>query len=186
MKRYLIGSLVGGILLFAWQSIAHMGMHHHDAAYKMVPNENAVMAALNSSITAEGQYLLPGMNPNASEEEQQKYNEAVANKPWAIITYHPAYNMNMTTNILRGFCNAILCALLFIIIIGKNSGRFMPILLKAIGFGFFAFMYVWYNQNIWMQTPWDVLQGELIDHFIAWALCGAWLGWWLPKTNYKS
>jgi hypothetical protein len=37
-----------------------------------------------------------------------------------------------------------------------------------------------------MQTPWDVIKGELIDLLVAWGLCGLWLGWWLnrrKKTN---
>jgi hypothetical protein len=186
MKRYLIGSLVGAILVFGWQSVAHMFMHHHDAAYMPVPNQESVINSLSTMFKEEGQYLIPRSDPNASEEEMQKYDEGMKGKPWAMVTYHPSYENNMGTAILRSFVTALISVLLFIWIMGRNQDDRKSIFLKCIAYGFAMFMFVWYNQNIWMQTPWDVLKGELIDLLVAWGLCGAWLSWYLRRKESRK
>lgn len=186
MKRIIIGSLVGAILVFGWQSVAHMFMHHHDSAYKPAANQENVIASLSTMFKEEGQYLVPRPQPNASEEDMQKYDESMKGKPWAMVVYHPSYENNMGSAILRSFTTALLCVALFIWILGRNPGSFSTIFLKSLGIGFFAYLFVWYNQNIWMQTPWDVTKGELIDLLVAWGLCGLWLGWWLNRNKKVS
>lgn len=187
MKRILIGTLVGAILVFGWQAAAHMFMHHHDDAFKKVANQEAVLSALSGMFAEEGQYLIPRTDPNASQEEMAKQNEAMKGKPWALVTYHPSFENNMGTSILRGFSTALLSVLIFIWLIGRNPGGFGNIFLKGLAFGFVMFMYIHYNANIWMLTPWSVIKGELIDLLVAWGLCALWLGWWLNrdrKTTY--
>ncbi len=179
MKKLIIGSLVGAILLFGWQAVAHMFMHHHDASYQQVSNENEVMTALNAGIKKEGQYMVPGMDMNGTDEQLQQYDTKMKGRPWAMITYHPVYENDMAMSSFRSFVTAFLCVMIFIGIIGKNPGSFMTIFFKAVGLGLLAFLFVWYNQNIWMQTPWEVIKGELIDLLVAWGLCGLWLGWYL-------
>ena len=183
MKKVLIGTLVGAILVFGWQAVANMAMHHHDANYTAPANDGAVLNVLSANITEEGQYFVPAMNMKASAEEKQKFAEGMKGKPWAIITYHPSHDQNMGSSILRSFVTALLCVAIFIGLMGKYPGNFLSVFLKGLGIGFFAFMFIWYNQNIWMQTPWSVLRGELIDSLVAWGLCGIWLGWWLNRPS---
>ena len=186
MKKLIIGSLVGALLLFGWQAIAHMFMHHHDVAYKQVPNEAAVLTALSSSIQQEGQYMVPGMDMNATQEEMQKADEAMRGKPWALITYHPVYESDMAVSSIRSFVTALLCVMIFVGLIGIHQRSFVGVFLKALGLGFLTWMLVWYNQNIWMQTPWDVIKGEGIDLLAGWALVGLWLGWYLTRPTHVT
>lgn len=182
MKKVLIGTLVGAILVFGWQAVAHMAMHHHDAGYKPSANDEAVLNALSANMKDEGQYYVPAINMNATAEEQQKLMESRKGKPWAIIAYHPSFDEDMGSSILRSFVTALLCVAIFIALMGRYPGNFLSVFLKGLGIGFFSFMFIWYNQNIWMQTPWSVISGELIDNLVAWGLCGLWLGWWLNRA----
>jgi hypothetical protein len=183
MKRLIIGALFGAVLVFGWQAVGHMFMHYHDAAYKAIPGDQNILSALTSAVKDEGQYYIPNMNPKATEEERERYMKESIGKPWALITYHPTATDNMGMRAFRSFTTAFLSVLIFIWLIGKAPGSFSTVLLKALGLGFLMFMYVWYNQNIWMETPWDVIKGELIDLLIAWGLCGLWLGWWLNRRQ---
>ena len=183
MKKMLIGTLVGAILVFGWQAVANMTMHHHDANYRTAANDEAVLNALSTNMKDEGQYHVPAININATQEEQQKLMETRKGKPWALVTYHPSFDEDMGSSILRSFVTALLCVAIFIGLLGKSPGSFLSVLLKGLGIGFFSFMFIWYNQNIWMQTPWSVISGELIDGLVAWGLCGAWLGWWLNRPS---
>jgi len=183
MKRYLLGSLVGAVLLFGWQAVAHMGMHHHDAAYKTVPDQENVIDMFPGIFQEEGQYIFPQADMKAPYAEQAKFQKALEGKPWAQVVYHPAYKSDMGMSALRSFVTAFVCLLIFIWILGKNPGNLWTVSLKGLALGFLMFMFVWYNNNIWMQTPWSVISGELIDLLVGWGLCGLWLGWWLNRKG---
>ena len=183
MKKVLIGTLVGAILVFGWQAVANMALHYHDANYTAPANDGAVITALSTNIKKEGQYYVPAIDMKASAEERQKFADGMKGKPWAIIEYHPSFDEDMGSSILRSFVTALLCVAIFIGLMGRSHGPFLSVLLKGLGIGFFSFMFIWYNQNIWMQTPWSVLWGEMIDALVAWTLCGAWLGWWLNRPS---
>ncbi len=190
MNKILIGSLIGAILVFGWQSVSHLLMHYHDAGYKRVSNDSVVINTLSSNMQYEGRYYVPGIDMNASADEMQKMSEERAGQPWALITYHPELKEDMIMSSVRSFATAFLCVLILLGILGKNPGGFGAVFFKCLGMGIFAFLFIWYNQNIWMQTPWSVLKGEMYDALIAWGICGIWLGWWLnkrsnlPRKNY--
>src|SRR5688500_4876454 len=136
MIKTLVGALVGAILVFGWQSVANTSMHHHDAAYRNVANAESVIGTLSQTFKEEGQYVVPMPDHNATTEEQEKYTENMKGKPWAQIVYHPSYDINMGTSIMRSFTTAFLCVLIFIFILGRNPGSFSSILLKSLGLGF--------------------------------------------------
>jgi hypothetical protein len=186
MIKILVGALVGASLVFGWQSVANTSMHHHDAAYRPVANAESIIGILSQTFKEEGQYVVPMPDHNATTEEEERFKENMKGKPWAQIIYHRSLNINLGTAIFRSFSTAFLCVLIFIWILGRNAGSFWSVLLKSLGLGFLTFMFVWYNQNIWMDVPWDVLQGELIDHLAAWGLCGLWLGWWLNRNSLRK
>lgn len=185
MKKAIIGALVGAILVFGWQAVSNMFLHYHDSAYKQVAGQDNLIQTLASVFKEDGQYLVPRSNPNASQEEMAKFNEGMKGKPWALVTYHAADTTNMAMSAVRSYTTAFLCVLIFIGLIGKNPGSFFSIFIKSIGIAIFVFLFVYYNSNIWLQTPWEVIRPELFDLLAAWGLCGIWLGWWLNKRRER-
>ncbi len=185
MKKYVIGALVGAVLVFGWQAISHLLLHYHYSAYKVVANQGTVIQSLSTMFSEEGQYLVPQIDPNATQEEMEKFAEVLNGKPWAMVTYHPAYNNDMAMASLRSFTTAFLSVLLFIFLLGKYPGNGGIIFLKSLAFAVLVFCFVFYNSNIWLQTPWAVIRPELYDLLAAWGLCGIWLGWWLTRTRFQ-
>jgi hypothetical protein len=185
MKKAVIGAFVGAIIVFGWQAFSNMVLPHHESQYKQVPDQEKVINTLSQYIKEDGQYLVPRSNAGASAEEENAFQENLKGKPSALIAFHKSHEMNMGVSAFRSFVTAFICVLIFIWLIGRNPGNFVSILLKSIGIGFFAFMLVWYNNNIWLQTPWEVLRAELIDIMVSFTLLGLWLGYFL-KNNRKS
>jgi hypothetical protein len=185
MKKAIIGALVGAILVFGWQAVSHMFLHHHDAAYKQIADQDHVIQTLSGIFKEDGQYLVPRSNPNSSQEEMARYNEGMKGKPFAMITYHVADKSNMGMSAVRSYTTAFLSVLIFILLIGKSPGGFFSVFIKSIGIAIFVFLFVYYNSNIWLQTPWEVIRPELIDLLAAWGLCGIWLGWWLNRRRER-
>ena len=186
MKKLLIGSFVGAIILFGWQAISWTVSGIHDKAYQYLPNQDVILQGLSSQIPGEGQYMIPRSAPKASNEDMQKFNENMQGKPWAVITYHNSFNNDMGTAMLRGFLISFVSVLLVCLVIRRFDPaykNFISISTSVLTFGVVCFIYVWYSQHNWFETPWDVLWGELIDLFVSWALCGVWLGWLYSIRN---
>lgn len=182
MKKILIGSLVGAILLFGWQALSWTMMGIHDKAYLHTPSQDTLLSSISNTLKTDGQYMLPRVPDNASHEEMEKLGKQMEGKPWAIVTFHPAYKNDMMMPVVRGFFIALVCVILVCWVIQRMGRKtFGTVFSTVITFGMVCFLFVWYNQSNWFQTSWDVLKGELIDNLAGWGLCGTWLGWWYSR-----
>jgi hypothetical protein len=95
MKVFLAG-IFGGIAMFIWTSIAHLMLPVGEAGIGEVPNESAVLSALQSNIGDQtGLYIFPGLGigKNATREEKNEAMKQIAAKaasgPSGILMYHP-------------------------------------------------------------------------------------------------
>jgi len=94
--RILFGGILGGILMFVWTSIAHMALPLGEAGINEIPNESAVLGAMQSSIGERtGLYIFPGLGvgKNATREEKKEamkqMQQRIAANPSGILMYHP-------------------------------------------------------------------------------------------------
>ncbi|HEX4665090.1 MAG TPA: hypothetical protein VH207_00715 [Chthoniobacterales bacterium] len=97
MNRTFLVGLLGGIAMFIWTSIAHMALPLGEAGIAEMPNETAVLSAMQSSIAEKsGLYIFPGfgLGPNPSKQEQHEamkhMDKNLAQHPSGILMYHPA------------------------------------------------------------------------------------------------
>ena len=184
MKKWLLGSIVGAILLFGWQFISWSVAGLHDKEFKYVPGQDQLMNTLSSTLKEDGQYMLPQAAPGATNEEKMKIMEQMGGKPYAMINYKSAYKADMITPMIRGFFVDLLVVLLLIFLLGRSTIlSFGSIWMGSLAIGFVAWLWYPYTQNIWFQTPLEVVTGALMDWFIAFSLVGLWLGFWIPRSS---
>ncbi len=183
MKKWIVGALVGAVILFAWQFIAWGVSSLHQSFYGYTPQEDTILSVLSANIKTDGHYTLPGLEPGKSQEESEKKWMAHEGKPWAVVEYHSAMKTDMTMNLVRGFVNDILVVLLLIWIFGKmNSISVGSGLTTGIGLGVVMWCLTTYMNQIWFQTAGDVARSMLIDDVVSLALVGTWLGFWLKRN----
>lgn len=179
MKRTLLGALVGGLLIFVWQTLSWTVLNLHGSAYKYTPNEGTILQTLAANLPEEGGYVLPGMPPGASEDDWEKQMEQVDGKPMATIQYHKTHRASMsamTMNMVRGFLsNVIMIALLLWILNRLNVKTFGTVFITCVIVGLITFINQPYTGNIWFEF-FDIW-AYLLDSVASWALCGLWLGW---------
>jgi hypothetical protein len=180
MKKILLGSIVGGLLLFIWQTLSWMVLDLHAKAHTYTDKEAAIMNVLNTELTAGGHYMLPGPIPGGTMEDHQKIMDSTKGKPWAMISYHKTYEVDMVMNIVRGFIVNILLMALFCWILTKiTAPKFGTVFLASIFTGLIVFLNGIYTGHIWYPT-YD-LMAHLTDAIVGWGLAGLWLGWWYSK-----
>jgi len=179
MKKLLIGSLVGGIIIFLCQFLSWGLLNLHGSMTTYTPKEDSVLNFLNSQFSDDGFYMVPGYKPGLSHDEMEKQMKERVGKPWAQVYYHKAMNENMAGNMVRGLIVDIVMVWLLCWILRRMTAQgFGAILLTSLFTGMIGFLFFAYIYHIWFQTT-DVM-AHLADTVVSWGLCGMWLGWWLP------
>ena len=182
MKKWLIGSLVGAIIVFVWQFMSWAVIELHLGEAKYTPAQDSVLSFLSSNLKEDGMYMLPTVAPGSSMDEGQKLGEAMNGKPWAIVTYKTSYKNDMVMPMIRGYLvDVVLIMLLIYVLTGGGTPGGMRIFLGSVAVGLITFLVGPYTTHNWFQTPTESYMGHLIDAVVAWALAGIWLGWWLKR-----
>jgi hypothetical protein len=93
--KILLAGILGGIVMFIWTSIAHMALPLGEAGLGEIPNESAVLSAMQSNIGDQtGLYIFPGpgLGKNATRQEKDEamkhMGEKMAANPSGILMYH--------------------------------------------------------------------------------------------------
>ena len=94
--RILLAGILGGVVMFVWTSIAHMALPLGEAGIGEMPNESAVLSAMQSSLGEKaGLYIFPGLGvgKNATRDEKneamKQMQQRIAANPSGILMYHP-------------------------------------------------------------------------------------------------
>jgi hypothetical protein len=180
MKKILIGGLVGGILLFAWQTASWTFADLHQKGQQYTSKQDSILSYFSSIGLAEGSYLTPTISHSASREEMDQFVKTTAGKPWAKISYYKEMNVNMGMNMARGaFANIIIVCLLCWIFVQIGSGSFSTYFLGSLAIGIICFTNGVYTGHIWY--PVHDINAHFIDALVSWGLVGVWLGWWMKR-----
>lgn len=184
MKKIIIGSLVGSILLFGWSSLSWTMLHLHDSEVKYTPAQDTLMSVISNHIKEDGQYMMLSLPAGASQKEMDEFGKKMEGKPWVSLTYHSSGSYDMVMPIIRGFFICLVCIILVCWIIQRlNRKSFTGIFTTVMTFAAICFLFVWYNGHNWFDTPWSVLYPELIDLVAGWGLAAIWLGWWYSRKS---
>jgi len=125
--------------MFIWTSIAHMALPLGEAGIREIPNESAVLSAMQGNIAEnEGLYIFPGfgLGPNPSREAQHEamkhMDEKLARHPSGILMYHPAgsrplvmvryLSIEFATELLEAFLALFLLSLTNLTSFGARLG----------------------------------------------------------------
>lgn len=95
-KRILLAGLLGGIAMFVWSSVAHMVLPLGYTGLREIPNETALLGAMQSSLgRTSGLYIFPalgaGPDPTAAQRNaaMKDYEPKLAANPSGLLIYHP-------------------------------------------------------------------------------------------------
>ena len=142
--KILLAGVLGGIAMFIWTSIAHLAMPLGEAGIGEIPNESAVLSAMQSNIGDQpGLYIFPGMGvgKNASRQEKNEAMKQMAAKaasgPSGLLMYHPSRQFTFGKWMGIEFATELLEAILAVFLlaqtrIGSFTGRVGFVLVTGI------------------------------------------------------
>lgn len=182
MKKWLVGSFVGAILVFLWQFLSWVILNLHSGEAKYTPAQTEVINALSASLKEDGVYMVPTAPPGSTMDDHNKLAEQMDGKPWATVIYRTAYKNDMVMPMIRGFLvDWFLVFTLIYILTRGGTPTGIRVLAGSVAVGLFTFLAGPYTMHNWYQTPNEAYTGHLIDAFVTWGLAGIWLGWWLNR-----
>lgn len=128
-KRILLAGVLGGVAMFIWTSIAHMVLELGEAGISEIPNEAAVLAAMQTSMgDKSGLYFFPGagLGPNptreAKHEAMKQMEEKLKTNPTGILIYHPAGTPFVMGRLLgTEFATELLESILAVFLLAQTS-----------------------------------------------------------------
>ncbi len=127
--KILLAGILGGVVMFIWTSIAHMALPLGEAGLREIPNESAVLGAMQNNIGEQtGLYIFPGpgVGKNATRQEKNEamkhMGEKMATNPSGILMYH-APGRPMAFGKLLGieFGTELLEAILVVFLLAQTS-----------------------------------------------------------------
>jgi len=127
MGRKLLAGILGGIAFFAWSGLAHMVLPLGETGVRELPNEQPVVAAMQSSIQERGLYLFPGTGLPANATRAQKSAameqqfQKTATGPSGLLMYHPARPVSFGQMLMIECATNIVQLLLAVFLLGQTS-----------------------------------------------------------------
>lgn len=171
MKRRLLFSLIGAVVIFGWQFLSFAFPNFHKSASTYTPAQEKILLSLQELGLKEGMYFLGQPDPNLSSEEQSAAMKSLDGKPWAVINFHETNSMNMALLMITGFVVCFIIAfLVFWLFVQQKNPELKNRILLALAIGMIGFLFSPYTSFIWYREP-DIF-AYFTDAIIPWILLG--------------
>ncbi len=173
MKRILLAGVAAGLTMFVWGFISHMFLPIGEMGVDVMPNEAAVVSALQLSITEPGFYLFPYEGSTGTEAEVEAHMERYKAGPRGVLVYNPEGGDPMMTRSLVGeLIFNILAALCAGWIVSRIPGGTGDRAWYVALLGIIGWMSISASHWLWYGFPFDYVLGELIGNLVGWFLVG--------------
>jgi hypothetical protein len=128
-KRHFLAAVLGAIVMFIWTSITHMVLPLGKAGIREMPNESAVLTALQTNLGENrGLYHFPGhgLGPNPTREQKSEamkhMNEKLATNPSGLLMYYPPGRQVSLGRLLgTEFATEVLEAILVVFLLAQTG-----------------------------------------------------------------
>jgi len=188
MKKIIIGTIVGTVIFFLYQSAMWMGGFHNNLSiYSSV--QDSVLKQMNDLHFTEGVYFIPSADPAAKDyqKEMQEKMKTSVGKPWAMVFYHSSMKDVETPYILMGLLYTFISILIAVTVLYyAKFGSFTARFLAVMAFGLFTIFQSVLSDMNWWNYPWNFIKPHVVDLTFGWALCAVWLAFYVKNKVPKE
>ncbi len=171
MKKLILPSLIGAVILFVWQFLSYGALNLHEQGQRFTAQQDVILENLNGLNLDEATYIVHPTPPQSKGPEDMENMAYYQGKPWAMVSYHKSDNSNMAMNMLRGLLvNIIICLLAFSLFSSMPAMSMVQGLYRGLALGAIAFLVEPYTNHIWYQG--FGIWAHLLDALVPWSLIG--------------
>ena len=123
-KRTMIAGVLGALAMYIWIFIAHMALPLGEAGIKPIDNEEPLLAAMKSTLSAPGMYMFPKMDASDQAANERK----MATGPSGMMVYFPSRGFNFGKSLAIEFLTELVAVMIAVYLltltrIGTFAGR---------------------------------------------------------------
>ena len=192
--RIIVAGIVGGIVMFIWNFVAHDLLPLGEMGVRLIPNEDAVTSVLQTNLgDTSGFYVFPsgGLTPGATREQKEaamkKAEEQMAAGAGGVLIYRPKRIFNFPKRLIIQFATDVAEALLAVFLLAQTGIRAFG---GKVGFVFTAGILAAVTTNVpyanWYGFPKDFTLGQMITQILGFLLVGIVAALMLPKRGSQE
>src|SRR5881227_1373853 len=178
--RIILAGIVGGIVMFIWNFVAHDLLPLGEMGVRLIPNEDAVTSVLQTNLgDNSGFYVFPsgGLTPGATGEQKKaamkKAEEQMAAGAGGVLIYRPKRIFNFPKRLIIQFATDLAEALIAVFLLAQTGIRGFG---GKVGFILTAGILAAITTNVpyanWYGFPKDFTLGQMITQTIGFLLVG--------------
>jgi hypothetical protein len=187
--RILIAALLGAIVMFLWEFVAHMLLPVGQMGFRQPQNEDIVLQSVVSGLPAQGIYLLPSIDPAKMSDPAatKAWVEKSAKSQFAFVVLGPTISdpTAIGPNLIKQFVSDFLAAEIVALILAATAWGFGARVFGSAAFGVFGWLANIVPQWNWYRFPSDFLVGNLVEQGVGWLLGGFAIAWWLGRQRRR-
>jgi hypothetical protein len=184
--RILVAGILGAVAMFIWTSIAHVALPLGQIGFSKMPNEAAVLSAMQASNGGQdGLYFFPWVDPK-DPQMMQKSAAAMKTNPSGLLLYHPPGHgvSDMAAPMIEEFVKELVQALiaaflLSLAAIASYFGRVGFVTLIGIAGTLMTNGSYW----IWYHFPTDYTLAAFVTDIVGAFVAGLAIAWWLERRR---
>ena len=189
--KILLAGLLGAVAMFIWTSIAHMALPLGEAGISEIPNDQAVLAVMQSNICEKsGLYFFPGLGVGPNVTRQEK-NEAMkqevgkmASGPSGLLIYNYARQFAVAKALTIEFATELVGAILVVFLLAQTT---IASFAGRVGFVLVAGILAAIATNVsywnWYGFPWLYTVSYMLTQIIGFLCIGIVAAFVLPKRG---
>src|SRR3989440_9577164 len=178
--RILLAGIVGGVVMFVWNFVAHDLLPLGEMGVRVMTNEDAITSALQTNLGDNmGFYIFPsgGLTPGATREQKEaamkKAEEQMASGASGVLIYRPKRVFNFPKRLCIQFATDVAEALLAVFLLAQTGIRGFG---GKVGFVFTAGILAAITTNVpyanWYGFPKDFTLGQMATQIVGFLLVG--------------
>ena len=179
-RKIVLGGVLGGLALFAWGMVSHMALGLTDSSVKSLPNETAIVGALQESVKAPALYVFPaaGMEapPDQKEAAMKDWSEAYRRGPRGLLIYEPTGgNPSMASFLLTQLGVCVVVCLIAAWVLGQAAAavpRYGNRVCLVSALGLLASVFVDVPYWNWYSFPSHYTLMALVDRTVGMTVAG--------------
>src|SRR5438270_6331516 len=192
--RILLAGILGGVVMFVWNFVAHDVLPLGEMGVRVLPNEDAITNVLQTNLGDNmGFYIFPsgGLTPGATGEQKQaamkKAEEQMASGAAGVLIYRPKRIFNFPKRLIIQFATDVAEALLAVFLLAQTRITGFG---GKVGFVFTAGVLAAITTNVpyanWYGFPKDFTLGQMSIQILGFLLIGFVAALLLPKPGTQS
>lgn len=175
--------VVSAAAVFLGSSVIHMMLPWHRDDYPRLPNEDAVINALQPLAIPPGDYMLPRA-ANMEEMRSPEFAAKAQRGPVIVMTVMPNGIMPISRSLVQWFIYSLVVGILAAYITGRalpHGAAYLDVFRFAGATAFIAYSAALWQMSIWYRRSWTITMKSTIDGLVYGLLTAGVFGWLWPR-----